>query len=72
MPATDRTLKFGGLPSIVVPVGAIAVSDPIDLSIPLNANLVVSLYFPTSTGPATFFKVRRWILTFPDPEILLT
>lgn len=43
---TDRTLTFSGQPSIAVPPGAIALSDPVALSIPPNTDIAVSLYFP--------------------------
>ncbi|RYZ85296.1 MAG: hypothetical protein EOO68_30445, partial [Moraxellaceae bacterium] len=56
VPGSDRVLKFGGLPSISIPAGAVAVSDPIDLAVSSKANLAVSLYLPTDTGPATFFE----------------
>ena len=56
VPNSDRVLKFGGLPSISVPAGAVALSDPIDFAVPSQANLAVSLYLPTNTGPATFFE----------------
>jgi lysophospholipase L1-like esterase len=56
VPGSDRTLKFSGLPSISVPAGAVALSDPIDLNVSTQANFAVSLYLPTNTGPATFFE----------------
>lgn len=55
VPGTDRTLKFGGFPSITIPKGAVAVSDPIELNVPTLAKVAVSLYLPTNTGPATYF-----------------
>lgn len=45
---TDRALTFGGQPSIAVSPGAIALSDPIALSIPPNTDIAVSLFFPES------------------------
>jgi len=46
---TDRALTFGGQPSIAVAPGAIALSDPVALSIPPNADIAVSLFFPEAT-----------------------
>ena len=50
---TDRTVTFGGEGSITIPPGAVAVSDPVDLSVPALADLAVSIYVPQDTGPAT-------------------
>jgi lysophospholipase L1-like esterase len=43
---TDRALTFSGQPSIAVSPGAIALSDPVALSIPPNTYIAVSMYFP--------------------------
>lgn len=56
VPGTDRTLRFSGLPSISIPAGAVALSDPVDLNVATQANLSVSLYLPTNTGPATYVE----------------
>lgn len=50
---SDRALTFGGSPSAVVPPGAIALSDPVDLAIPSLADVAVSLYLPDDTGAPT-------------------
>jgi hypothetical protein len=34
VPASDRTLTFGGKPSITIPAGALVLSDPVDLDVP--------------------------------------
>lgn len=44
--ASLHTLTFGGSPSIVVPPGALAVSDPVDLATPAFANLAITFYLP--------------------------
>lgn len=54
VPGSDRTLTFGGQPSITVPQGAVVTSDPVALMVPSHAELAVSLYLPENTGPATF------------------
>jgi lysophospholipase L1-like esterase len=56
VPGTSRTLKFSGLSSINIPAGAVALSDPIDLSVTSQTALSVSIYYPTSTGPATYVE----------------
>jgi lysophospholipase L1-like esterase len=54
VPDSDRVLTFSGQPSITIPPGALIVSDPVDLSVPALTDLAISIYFPGSTGPATF------------------
>jgi lysophospholipase L1-like esterase len=51
---SDRTLTFGGNPSITIPPGASVVSDPADLDVPALGDLAVSIFVPGSTGPATW------------------
>jgi lysophospholipase L1-like esterase len=51
--ASDRTLTFGGRPSTIVPPGTVVLSDPIELTVPALADLAISLYVPTDTGPPT-------------------
>jgi lysophospholipase L1-like esterase len=53
-PASDRRLTFSGQASIVVPVGAVALSDAVDLDVPGSSDLAVSVYLPAATAPATF------------------
>jgi lysophospholipase L1-like esterase len=56
VPGTDRRLRFSGLPSISIPAGAVALSDPIDFNTSAQAKLSVSLYVPANTGPATYVE----------------
>jgi lysophospholipase L1-like esterase len=46
-------LKFAGRSAITVPPGSQVLSDPLDLHVPPRGDLVVSLYLPGPTGPAT-------------------
>ena len=46
-------LTFGGQPSIQIPDGAEALSDPVRLNVPRLHDLDVSVYLPQATGPAT-------------------
>jgi hypothetical protein len=46
LPRSDRRLTFAGTPSMFVPAGAPAISDPVDLVIPALTKLVVSVYLP--------------------------
>src|SRR5260370_6075988 len=54
---SDRALTFSGKPSFSIPVGAIAVSDAVNLDVPQRGDLVVSVYAPGDTGPATLHSV---------------
>jgi lysophospholipase L1-like esterase len=53
-------LTFGGAPSIVIPPGALVVSDPVDLNVSELSDLAVSIFVPQNTGPATWhFEGRQ-------------
>ena len=41
-----NALTFAGQPSIVIPAGAVAVSDPAALNVPANTDLAVSIFIP--------------------------
>lgn len=56
-PATNRRLTFNGQGSILVPAGALAVSDPVELNVANGADLAVSVYLPGPTEPATYHEV---------------
>ena len=49
LPGTDRALTFGGSPKVNIPVGAPAISDPIDLPIKPLAEVSISIYLPDRT-----------------------
>jgi len=51
-PGTDRVLTFGGSPTITIPPGAPAISDPVDIDIAPLSEVSVSLFFP-EVAPAT-------------------
>ena len=51
--ASLRELRFGGAAAITIPAGAPALSDPVDLVIPHQADLAVSLYLPGSAQGGT-------------------
>ena len=50
---TDRILKFNGSPTIAIPAGALAVSDPVALDVPALGDLAVSLYLPENVAATT-------------------
>lgn len=51
--ASLRPLSFGGQSAITIPAGAPALSDAVDLSVPAQADLVVSLYLPNAAQATT-------------------
>ncbi|HWE50816.1 MAG TPA: SGNH/GDSL hydrolase family protein [Bryobacteraceae bacterium] len=75
-PDSDRTLMFNGKPSCSIPVGAFMISDPVNLDVPSQGDLAVSVYVPEDTGVATTHSVglhTTWISKTGDvtgkPEI---
>ncbi len=52
-------LTFGGQPSVQIPTGAEALSDPVRLHVPALQDLAVSVYLPTATGSATLHSLGR-------------
>ncbi len=56
---SDRSLTFSGRPFIEVPVGALVISDPVDLTVPPLFDISVSVYLPGSSTPNTVHKVAR-------------
>ena len=60
VPQSDRTLTFGGTPSITIPPGALVVSDPVELNVPDLSDLAVSIFVSGNTGPAAWhFEGRQ-------------
>jgi len=53
VPGSDRTLSFGGAPSVSIPPGALVVSDPVALAVPSLGDLAVSLYLPGTVSATT-------------------
>jgi lysophospholipase L1-like esterase len=43
--ATDKALMFGGAPLIILPPGAVVLSDPLDFDLPSLANVALSFFF---------------------------
>jgi lysophospholipase L1-like esterase len=75
-PDSDRPLTFNGKPSCSIPVGAFMISDPVNLNVPSQGDLAVSVYVPGDTGIATTHSVglhTTWISKTGDvtgkPEI---
>ncbi|MFE7136110.1 SGNH/GDSL hydrolase family protein, partial [Streptomyces sp. NPDC057638] len=56
---TMRRVTFRGAGAVTVPVGRDLVSDPVDLRVPADAHLLVSLYTPGTQGAATQHRSAR-------------
>jgi lysophospholipase L1-like esterase len=52
-PSTARALTFAGRPSVAIPPGADALSDPVALILRPMQELAISAYLPRFTGPPT-------------------
>jgi lysophospholipase L1-like esterase len=50
---TGKALTFHGTPSVSIPPGALAVSDPIPFKFASLSDLTVSFYLPSPSGPVT-------------------
>jgi lysophospholipase L1-like esterase len=66
---TNRQVQFGGLPSITIEPGLAAVSDPVAFEVPRLADVVISIYFPGTTGPATFHPAGLQTNYVPDGDL---
>jgi lysophospholipase L1-like esterase len=58
-PGTLHELRFNGSASAVIHKGDDLLSDPVNLPVGSQQDLVVSVYFPTPTGPTTFHSTSR-------------
>ena len=58
-------LTFGGQPSVQIPAGGEALSDPVRLRVPALHDLAVSVYLPTATGTPTEHSLGRQDTTSP-------
>jgi lysophospholipase L1-like esterase len=56
---TDRILMFNGSPTITIPAGALAVSDPAELNVEAFDNLAISLYLPENVAATTQHSVAQ-------------
>jgi lysophospholipase L1-like esterase len=54
---TVRKLTFSGQPSITIPAGAPALSDPVDIDVPALGDLAVSIFLPKVTAAKTLHSL---------------
>lgn len=58
-PDTLVRVTFDGADEVVVPAGAEYVSDPIDIRLADDSDVLVSMYVPGPTGPATYHALAH-------------
>ncbi|MET8947661.1 SGNH/GDSL hydrolase family protein [Streptomyces sp. NPDC004542] len=56
---TMRRLTFGGNTTVVIPAGGQTVSDAVRVTVPLGADVLVTTYSPTPSGPVTYHPHAR-------------
>lgn len=56
---TMTEVFFGGKYGTTIPVGAEAISDPVNIPVTYGEDLAVSVYFPEATGPTTWHRLSR-------------
>jgi lysophospholipase L1-like esterase len=56
---TLKAVTFSAQPTVTMAPGAEVVSDPVRLDVPSDSDLLLSLYLPGPTGPATYHAAAR-------------
>ncbi|WP_416973781.1 SGNH/GDSL hydrolase family protein [Streptomyces sp. 4F14] len=67
VPGTLRAVTFGGAAGTRVAAGAQTVSDPLPYDVPAGADLLVSVYLPEPTGPATWHWLAQQTAHVSEP-----
>lgn len=67
-PGTMRRLTFGGATSVTIPAGQQTLSDAVRLQVPSGADLLVTTYSPTASGPVTYHPYARQISYLADGD----
>lgn len=66
-PVSDRALLFQGHPSVTIPAGTLAASDPIDLEVPALSDLAISLFLPQPAEAKTIHALAKQT-SYVSPE----
>ncbi|MFF7307857.1 GDSL-type esterase/lipase family protein [Streptomyces sp. NPDC008137] len=56
---TMRQLTFNGGPAVVIPPGRQVMSDVVRVVVPPDADVLITTYTPTSSGPVTYHRHAR-------------
>ncbi|MGW5736125.1 MULTISPECIES: SGNH/GDSL hydrolase family protein [Streptomyces] len=67
-PNTLRRLNFNGNTSVVIPAGQQVMSDAVRMRVPHDADLLVTTYSPTPSGPVTFHPHARQVSYVADGD----
>jgi lysophospholipase L1-like esterase len=67
-PDTMRQLTFGGAVSVVIAPGRQAISDAVRIAVPRDADVLVTTYSPTPSGPVTYHQHARQISYVADGD----
>jgi lysophospholipase L1-like esterase len=59
VPGSLHEVQFGGHSTATIPRGGTLLSDPVSMTVPADADLAVSIWLPTATGPATWHVIAR-------------
>ncbi|HXY08031.1 MAG TPA: SGNH/GDSL hydrolase family protein [Terriglobales bacterium] len=51
-PSSDRVLTFGGAPRVTIPPNAVVLSDPVNLSVPAESDVAISIFVPHAATAA--------------------
>lgn len=62
-----NALTFAGMPSITIPAGAIAISDPASIAVPAGGDVVVSLFIPAQKMGTVSFHSAAYDTNFLAP-----
>ena len=46
VPSSDRAVAFGGVPGVSIPPNAFVLSDPVQLAVPAESDLAISIFVP--------------------------
>ncbi|MGW3662837.1 SGNH/GDSL hydrolase family protein [Streptomyces sp. NPDC005141] len=65
---TMRRLTFGGTTTVVVPAGGQVMSDAVRVRIPHGADVLVTTYSPTPSGPVTYHPFARQLSYVADGD----
>ena len=52
LPSSDRALTFGGAHGVTIPPNAFALSDPVQLAVPAQSDLAISIFVPYMASAA--------------------
>ena len=58
-PGSMRTATFAGASTVTIPAGEDRVTDAVELAVPADSNLLVTVHTPGALGPATYHRTAK-------------